>query len=783
MRRFHLLLLSLIAVLAIAGRLQAQSQDRSVLASCTVQSSPPRITINWSGWSNVTGYTIFRKIKGGTSWGSAVATLDLNALSWVDNNVTLGVNYEYRIVRTTQNLGNGYCYINSGIEVPLVEARGKIILLVDDRFTSSLSTELTQLKNDLEGDGWIVLRHDVSSTATVPSVKSIVVADYNSDPANVKALFNVGHIPVPYAGNLAPDGHGEHFGAWSADVFYGDVNGTWTDNSVNSTGASNARNYNIPGDGKYDQSTIPTAVELAVGRVDMYDLPSFNTTTETELLRNYLNKLHSWKVKGFTADSKGLVDDNFTGMADAFAQNGYRGFAPLVGYTNVAQEDYFTTMQSQSRLWSYGCGGGWWDNANGIGTTAQFASSNLRSVFTILFGSYFGDWDCSNNFMRASLASGTTLTCFWAGYPNWVLHHMGMGETIGFAEVLTQNNGNNHYDPNNGYAGRVHIGLLGDPTLRMTMVAPPSNVQATVLNTSTANIQWSASSDGPLLGYHVYRWNGSAWERRTTSPVAALNFTDNTTGLNGSVRYMVRAIKLQTTPSGTYQNPSLGVFGTLNISGNTADCQGTIGGPALPGTACNDGNSCTANDIWNASCQCVGTVQDNDGDGICNANDNCPNTAGVIGSSCNDGQACTVNDVLNSSCQCVGTMQDGDGDGICNAQDNCPSVAGVIGSSCNDNSACTINDVLNSSCQCTGTYQDTDGDAICNAMDNCPNVAGQIGSACNDNNTCTTNDVLNGSCQCVGTMQDNDGDGICNSQDNCPNVAGQQGFSCNDGNA
>ncbi|MFT3886245.1 MAG: thrombospondin type 3 repeat-containing protein [Flavobacteriales bacterium] len=783
MHRLWQLFLVLVACCASVPAVQAQSQDRSVLASCVVQSSPPRITINWSGWNNVTGYQIFRKVKGGTNWGSAVATLDASALSWTDNNVTVGTNYEYRILRTTQNLGNGYCYINSGIEVPLVEARGKIILLVDDQFTGPLSTELAQLQSDLEGDGWIVLRHDVSRTASVPSIKSIVVADYNSDRANVKALFNVGHVPVPYSGNLAPDGHSEHYGAWAADAFYADVDGTWTDNSVNSTGASNARNYNVPGDGKYDQSIIPSAVELAVGRVDFHDLPSFNTRTETDLMRTYLNKLHAWKVKGFTAASKGLVDDNFTGMADAYAQNGYRGFAPLVGYTNVAQEDYFTTMASQSRLWSYGCGGGWWDNASGIGSSAQFASSELKSVFTILFGSYFGDFDAPNDFMRAALASGTTLTCFWAGYPNWVFHHMGLGETIGFAEVLTQNNTNNHYDPNNNYAGRVHIALLGDPTLRMTMVAPPANVRATALSGSTASIQWAASSDGPLLGYHVYRWNGSGWERRTSAPVSALTFTDNTAGLSGTVRYMVRALKLETTPSGSYQNLSLGSFGTLAISGSSADCQGIVGGPALPGTSCNDGDVCTTGDAWNSNCQCVGTYRDSDGDGICDGQDNCPNVAGQIGSSCNDGQACTVNDVLNSNCQCVGTMQDDDGDGICNAQDNCPNVPGQIGSSCNDGNPCTIGDVLNSDCQCVGTYRDSDGDGICDAQDNCPNVPGQIGSSCNDGNVCTVGDVLNSNCQCVGTYQDSDGDGICDAMDSCPNVPGRVGSGCNDGNA
>ena len=251
------------------------------------------------------------------------------------------------------------------------------------------------------------------------------------------------------------------------------------------------------------------------------------------------------------------------------------------------------------------------------------------------------------------------------------------------------------------------------------------------------------------------------------------------------------------------------------------DCLGVIGGPALPGTNCNDNNVCTTGDVWSASCVCTGTLNtmDTDGDGIPNCSDNCPTVAGQIGSTCNDGNACTINDVLNASCVCTGTLDntDTDGDGVPNCSDNCPTVVGQIGSTCNDGNACTTGDVLNASCVCAGTLDntDTDGDGIPNCSDNCPTVVGQIGSTCNDNDVCTINDVLNASCACVGTFQDTDGDGTCNANDgcptdpnkiaagqcgcgvadtdtdgdgvancndNCPTVVGQIGSTCNDGN-
>ncbi len=39
-----------------------------------------------------------------------------------------------------------------------------------------------------------------------------------------------------------------------------------------------------------------------------------------------------------------------------------------------------------------------------------------------------------------------------------------------------------------------------------------------------------------------------------------------------------------------------------------ADCQGVLGGNALPGTACDDGNPDTADDVWSADCICEGSV-------------------------------------------------------------------------------------------------------------------------------------------------------------------------------
>jgi hypothetical protein len=541
--------------------------DYCVRLSATVQTNPPRVTLTWPGDSRATGYTLYRKSRDGAAWGAGTV-LATNATSFVDSNVAVGQTYEYRVSKTASGYsGHGYLY--AGLEAPLVEDRGKLVLLVDNTHAASLALELSRLQQDLVGDGWTVLRHDVARTDAVTNVKALIAADYAADPANVKALFLFGHLPVPYSGSIAPDGHSDHVGAWPADAYYGDMDGPWTDATLTSTNASRAENRNVPGDGKFDQSSLPSAVELFVGRVDLANLPAF-ASSERELLRQYLEKDHNFRHKFTTAQARGLIDDNFGVFSgEAFALNGWRNFAPCFGAANSVAADWFTTLATQSYLWGYGCGAGGYTSASGIGTTADFAASDPRVVFTMLFGSYFGDWDSQNNFMRAALATPTcTLTCAWAGRPHWAFHHMALGEPIGFSARLAQNNSGLYAA--NGYSRSVHIALLGDPTLRMHVVAPPAALTLGARAEGGADLGWRPSSEG-VLGYLVY---GAAsadgpFTRLTPGPVAGTNFSD--LGAAAAV-YMVRAVKLESAASGTYFNASQGVFQSLD---------GSLGTPAV----------------------------------------------------------------------------------------------------------------------------------------------------------------------------------------------------------
>ena len=737
---------------------QSIAEASAIQLSADVQVSPPRITLKWPSYTGATNYTIYRKQKDQPAWGSSIASAGGSSTQYVDNNVSVNVYYEYKVVRTGGITGTGY--IASGINLDPVEDRGIMVLLVDDQIAGGLVSELQQLAEDLRNDGWGVIRHDVARSMTAPSIRALVQADYNAQPNRVKAVYIIGHITVPYSGKLAPDGHGDHMGAWPCDGYYGELNGTWTDNSVSVTSG----NQNVPGDGRFDQNDYPSAVELQVGRIDfsyMGEWWDYAANYELQYTRNYLNKAHAYKTLQSVPRRRAIMFDNFyvtpgSGV-EYLTSSGFRNMGSLVGPDSLYNANgngtpFHVLMNGNSYLWTYAGGAGSSIGGANIGTTDDYQASNFGGIFNMSMGSYFGDWNSGGNFLRAPITWGQGLTSVWSGMPNWYFHHMGMGDNIGYSAWLTMNNTTLYTPQNSGWQGepfyRVHLALLGDPSLRMTNVSRPSGLQVSNSGGQAA-FSWTPST-GNVDGYHVYEvtQGDGALIRLTPSLVTTTNFSSPAVPFVNGKTYMVRAVKLQTSNTGKYYDLSLGVQAVASGAG-TPDCNGVVGGTALPGTACDDGNANTGNDTWNANCQCVGQVIDCTGT---------PGGTALPGTSCNDGNANTGNDTWNANCQCVGQVIDCTGT---------PGGTALPGTACNDGNTNTINDTWNANCQCAGTPVTVD----CNGT---PNGTALPGTACNDGNANTGNDTWNANCQCVGQVIDCTG---------TPGGTALPGTACNDGNA
>jgi hypothetical protein len=471
---------------------------------------------------------------------------------------------------TGETLGSGgpyepprFGHVFAGIRYPDVEDRGAVLLLVEQSVANQLSAELTRLRNDLIGDGYRVRTRTVAAAAAVTAVKALIQAECAADPT-LQTIFLLGHVPVPYSGDMRT-GHSDHYGAWPADVYYAELDGPWTDEYVYDVSPARPENDNIPGDGKFDQTWLPSDADLMIGRADLSRLPAFSVG-ETVLLRRYLDKDHAFRTGQTLAEERGLIDDN-AGVLDGVvpAATGWRNFPVLMGANTAHAGDFFPGLETQSHLWAYGCGGSSFTYCGGVGGTTDFATHTVLAVFISMYGSYFGDWDNQNNVLRAPLAAqGYPLVNFWSGRPNWSLQHMAMGLPIGYSARVNQNNAS-LYRTGEG-CRLVHIALMGDPTLRLRAVPAVSELRCVGTGSGEVQVAWDPPASG-LEGYHVYRAPAldASFERLTAAPEPGTVFIDHDPLPDNNV-YMVRALRLETTGSGTFYNLSCGAIDSLRMS-------------------------------------------------------------------------------------------------------------------------------------------------------------------------------------------------------------------------
>lgn len=161
------------------------------------------------------------------------------------------------------------------------------------------------------------------------------------------------------------------------------------------------------------------------------------------------------------------------------------------------------------------------------------------------------------------------------------------------------------------------------------------------------------------------------------------------------------------------------------LLGGGVDCLGVPNGPALPGTACDDGLATTGDDVYGSDCVCSGLLLDCAG---------VPGGSTGPGAPCDDGDAGTGNDVYDANCLCLGVLID------------CEGVIGgpaLPGSACDDGDPNTTDDQYDASCVCVGAPPTGDCEGV-------PGGTALPGTPCNDCDPTTFNDVYDLNCACNG---------------------------------
>ena len=216
--------------------------------------------------------------------------------------------------------------------------------------------------------------------------------------------------------------------------------------------------------------------------------------------------------------------------------------------------------------------------------------------------------------------------------------------------------------------------------------------------------------------------------------------------------------------------------------------------PKTDGSACDNGEFCTVNDICTGGvCQAgiprdCDSVADDCNDGVCDeVGDACIPQPKANGTPCDaDGDPCTMNDACNGGTCVAGPPLDGDSDGyvsdLCGGNDcndgdggvnpgvfEGPVGSGVCGDGI-DNDCDGLTDVADP--QCSACVQDSDCDdgSVCTGIETCvaPNCVAGTPLDCDDSNVCTNDscDPVSGCRYGYNTGPCDDGD-FCTANDSC----------------
>jgi hypothetical protein len=513
------------------------------------------VYIKWIPDNTAVKYYVFKRLGPKTDW-LLLDSVSGSLNSYLDKGLLVGQVAEYRVSKSKTIFSfyaNGY--ILAGFEVAPKSNLGKVLIVIDSNYSVPLKSKIAEYKDQLTREGYTVVAKVVLRSEKASNIKSWISNQWQSDSLNIKSIFLLGHVTVPYSGNYRPDGQTEHTGAWPADMYYGNFYSNWSDNSVNNKQATRTENQNIPSDGKFDISIVNqtgTAIsaiqrsQIPVGRVDLYGMPSFGN--DTFLTKRYLNKALNFRRGIFKASPRGLIDDNFGYYSsEAFASSGFRNFS-VQFKDSVFERDYRTSMAKNSYLMSYGCGTGTYTSCDKVATSATFATDSLLNPFTMTFGNYFGDWDNADNFLRAPLASkGWGLANIWSGSPYWMLHECALGLPLGQA-TLTSVNSYYYYNAANFQSG-VHTALMGDPTLILYPLASLNNAKAIAKCTDKVRFRWdlhSANVDSVVIEEYV----AGSWKTLTKTIGSDTDITYRVP--LGNHKYSIRPLKLMKSASGSW---------------------------------------------------------------------------------------------------------------------------------------------------------------------------------------------------------------------------------------
>lgn len=521
--------------------------------------------------------------KLGTYIWNAVANLSAGTGHWVDTNVNTGDVWEYQVKRKNTWAFGGVNYDATGYTLGALlndntNYKGQMILLVANDIPLNLPTKYQRLKKELTNDGWYVNELIVPRATTwdsgddVVTIKNQIQNIYTMAPSNdkPKSLFILGHVPMPRCGStnvVAPDDHSQNTGARGCDGYYADIDGIYTDTATyNPSGLSTPLAINLPNDFKWDQDFFSSEVEMAFGRIDFADLTEISTNENT-LIENYLDRLSNHKnvSSGFYMGENSAFYTGYNNSNDG----SYRSLINISKPENVYQK----TDNSNHNEWVQNNGPFkiYMQNIT-TPTISDWQTYGMNATVYSSDQSYwgFGDVPQPNGvYSRIRTLLGVNSKCLialWTTTGLNIFHQACNGQSIGESmKAIINHNSTNQYleKPQQQYDtqdwwNRTHFTIWGDPTLNLYQVKPISNLSLNNISNNPV-LQWSASNDNNIIGYHIYESISELGVFSKISKSLVLDTFFQIPNYVGTNWYMVKAIKSMESGCGKFLHPSLGI--------------------------------------------------------------------------------------------------------------------------------------------------------------------------------------------------------------------------------
>lgn len=527
-----------------------------------------RFRRDWEGdWeSDGAQYPIARRRLGSAATDWEIIDRGARTSVYDDAGARPGHTYAYRVLRR----GRAPLEICAAHDPPPPADRGRAMLLVDETLADRLGPALARHRADLVADGWEVVQHRVPrhvdaapqdfdcrrydaealprNRTNLLAIKALIRREYEAHPGRTHVAVLIGHPTIPQSGWAAEDGHltcddpaGIHLGAWPADLFYGDLTGTWTDTRSFQTGCPDCPRSqctycilgNVAGDGRWDPNELPGEpdggpgrIEVPLGRIDFARLSHFDSRfaglkgspkdasdVEVALLERYLDK--AWRYR------RGMLAfrDSAIGYANAVAPLVDRNLLHVL--PRLAPDEPMVSEVWNSDLFHDGPRVRWGFQADyshfgvlGMTGAAKAGHSHFaknvawkrpgdvpRVAFLFAFGSFLGQWysGYGEDFLRTCLAAEDSVLLAGTAYAfaPWITDRVHAGAPV---HALLTDSAERYSTVN----ARLTF-LLGDPCLLEHPLKAPIGFHASAKGPSpgaTIELAWVASPEANL-GYRI----------------------------------------------------------------------------------------------------------------------------------------------------------------------------------------------------------------------------------------------------------------------------------------